>query len=52
MKYVVIPFIFLPSLYTLSFAKYNWKKNKRAAIGVILLTAISIVLPVVLLYRG
>jgi uncharacterized membrane protein len=52
MKYVVMILILIPSFYALSFAKYNWKKkNRMAAIGVILLTAISIVLPITLLYR-
>ena len=50
MKFVVMAFILLSSLYSLSYAKYNWKKkNRMAAIGSITATLVSIVLPTVLL---
>ena len=52
MKYIVMAFILVIFIYSLSFVKYNWKKkNKMAAVGVILLSMVSVVLPVILLYR-
>lgn len=50
MKYAVIPFILIPSIYTFSYAKHSWKaKNKPAAIGAALLATASIALPVMIL---
>lgn len=46
--------ILMPSLYTLSFAKYNWKmKNRMAAAGAAIAAIaaiVSIILPAALLY--
>lgn len=51
MKYVVMILILIPSLYTLSFAKYNWKKkNRMTAAGAAIAAMVSIILPAVLLY--
>jgi len=51
MKLIVIIFIFLVSMYMFSFAKYNWDKNNRmGSIGVVLLTAVSIVFPIIVMY--
>lgn len=51
MKYVVMMLILMPSLYTLSFAKYNWKmKNRMAAAGAAIAAIVSIILPAALLY--
>lgn len=46
MKYAVILFILVPSIYTFSYAKHSWKnKNKLAAIGAVLLATASIAIP-------
>ncbi len=51
MKYVVMVFILISSLYSLSYAKYNWKKkNRMAAVGVIFVAMVSIILPAALLF--
>ena len=51
MKYVVMVFILLSSLYSLSYAKYNWKKkNGTAAVGVAFAAMVSIILPSALLF--
>lgn len=51
MKYILILFILLPSIYTFNFAIYSWKRKRRpSAIGSILMAIISIVLPTFLLF--
>jgi len=51
MKYVVMVYILIPSLYSLSYAKYNLRKeNRMAAAGVAFAAMVSIILPAVLLF--
>lgn len=51
MKYIIMLLISIPSLYTLSFAKYTWqKKNRMAAAGSAIAAIVSIILPCILLY--
>lgn len=51
MKFVVMAFILISSFYSLSYAKYNWKKkNRMAAAGVAFAAMVSIILPAVLLF--
>ena len=50
MKFLVIALIILPALYATSYAKYNWdKKNKAGVFGILLITILSIILPIVYL---
>lgn len=47
---VLLLILLLQSIYPFNFAKYNWyNNNKMAAVGVTLLTIISIVAPGILL---
>lgn len=51
MSYLAMIFILLVSVYSFSFAKYCWKKKNRvAAVGALLLTLVSIILPAVMLF--
>jgi hypothetical protein len=44
-------FILFASVYSFSFARYCWKKQNRiAAVGTVLLTLASIILPAVMLF--
>lgn len=48
--FIIIPFLLVMAVYPFSYAKYNWdNKNKLGAVGMILLTLASIVLPTILL---
>ena len=50
MRYTVILFLIVLSIYPLSYAKYNWnKENKLGAIGVILLVIAAVVFPSMIL---
>lgn len=50
MYYVLILLIvLLPSIYLFNYAKYEWTKNKSAAVGALLLIFVVIVLVVVAL---
>jgi len=51
MRYFIILLIFVCSGYSLSYARYSWdKKNKLAAIGVIILVVLSVALPVLFMF--
>lgn len=51
MRYIMILISVLLSLHTFSYAMYSWKKkNRGAAIGVILIGTISIALPALVLF--
>lgn len=53
MKYFLIIIGILPSIYLISFAKFNWKNNnKTAAIGAILLAAVAIILQILFLFMS
>lgn len=46
MIYFMYGIVFLTSIYSFSFAKFSWKqKNRKAAVGVVLLILISFVMP-------
>jgi len=50
MIFIILPALLILAVYPLSYAKYNWDhKNKLGAVGMILLTLISIVLPTIML---
>ena len=51
MKWIMIIFLVVISLYPMNYAKYNWSnKNKLGAIGVALLVILSVLLPTVMLF--
>ena len=50
MKYSIILLIFICSGYSLSYAKYSWRNNRRVAIGVTILVLLSVALPVLLMF--
>lgn len=51
MKYVIILFLLVISMYPLSYAKYNWNEgNKLGAIGTIILAAAAIAIPSMMLF--
>ncbi|NPV43552.1 MAG: hypothetical protein HPY70_06195 [Firmicutes bacterium] len=51
MSYLAMIFILAASVYSFSFARYCWKKQNRiAAVGALLLTLVSIILPAVMLF--
>jgi len=51
MRYTVILFLIVLSMYPLSYAKYNWdRKNKIGAAGMITLTIAAIVIPTIQLF--
>ncbi|HEY9059037.1 MAG TPA: hypothetical protein VIO64_00815 [Pseudobacteroides sp.] len=50
MKYILIALLLLPLFYLLSFARYEWKKNKLSSIGSIILAIISITFPTVFMF--
>lgn len=51
MKYIVMLFILLSAFYTFSFASYNWRtKNRMAAVGAALMSLVSIIIPVILMF--
>lgn len=51
MIYLIIIFLIIVSLRTLSFAKYIWGSgNKQGSISVIILTVITFTFPVILAY--
>lgn len=53
MKYIVIFLLAVMIVYMYSFTGYNWrKKNKFAAIGIALLTLISIAFPLIIFFGG
>ena len=46
MEYAIIILIALPGLYSLNYAKYNWKNgNRSGAVGVLLPAALSVIGP-------
>ncbi|MGE5415356.1 MAG: hypothetical protein ACM3UZ_01060 [Acidobacteriota bacterium] len=50
MKYLIIFFLLVISIYPLNFAKYNWdQNNKLGAAGVLLLAVLSVAIPSVML---
>jgi len=50
MRYIIMLFLIIISIYPLSYAKYNWdRKNKLVAIGTIILTMAAIAVPSILL---
>ncbi|SFQ22614.1 hypothetical protein [Caldicoprobacter faecalis] len=52
MRYVIAIFILICCGYSLSYAKYCWEdKNKLAAVGMIILVATAVILPVVVMTR-
>lgn len=51
MTYILIVLLIIPSLYTLSYAKYCWhRNNKKAPVGAVLLSLSSITIPAVLTF--
>ncbi len=51
MKYPIIILILIILIYPLSFAMYNWNNdNKTAAIGTVLITLASLILPFYILF--
>lgn len=51
MRFFVLFFILLVAVHTVSYAKYNWnQENRLAALGLVILTGVSISLPVVLFF--
>lgn len=53
MEYFTILVVALLTLYTLSYARHSLKKrNKRQAVGAILVSLISIALPILLIFSN
>ena len=51
MKYFVIVFLLLVSIYPLSYVRYVWsKKNYIGALGMVFITMLSFIFPVYLLF--
>ncbi|NLX71023.1 MAG: hypothetical protein GX024_09075 [Clostridiales bacterium] len=51
MNYLIILLILICSGYSLSYARYSWRTNNRwAAVGVIVLVALSVILPVLVMF--
>jgi phosphoglycerol transferase MdoB-like AlkP superfamily enzyme len=51
MKYPIIMLILILLIHPLSFAKYNWdNNNKTAAIGTVLISLVSLILPFYILF--
>lgn len=51
MKYILLFFLLILSIYPLSYAKYNWdKKNKSGAVGCVFLAVAAVVMPSVILW--
>lgn len=50
MRYIIILFLLILSMYPFSYARYNWNNNNKfSAIGCILLAVMSIVLPSIII---
>lgn len=53
MKYILFIALIPLSVYLISFARFNWqKKNRRAAVGIILINLAAVVLPVLAFLLG
>ena len=49
MRYLLLLLLVPVMPYTISYAMYNWnRKNRKAALGVLLLAAAAIVVPVIM----
>ena len=53
MKYIVIIFIMVISIRTLTFARSNWNRNnKRATVGSVILVVLTLAGPLILVLSG
>jgi hypothetical protein len=52
MNYFLVLILILIAIRPLSYAKYNWdRKNRFQAFGVVLLVLLSVVLPIMILWK-
>lgn len=50
MKYIIILFLIILSIYPFSYARFNWnKENKLGAVGIVLIAIAAIIVPSMLL---